>query len=491
LVQFTAYSFVIGNEEGMMNSWNSVRILIAIALLAVAIDAGAQATGNYPSRPVRMIVPFAPGGASDAVARVIQPPMQELLKEPVVIDNRAGADGNIGVEATARAAADGYTILLGNIGTMAINPNYFTQFPIKPATDLVSIIQIVDVPGCLVSHPSLPAKTLRELIDYVKANPGKLNYGSPANSSANRLDMEGFLGKIGGKVLHVPYKGGAGPATIGLLGNEVQIMFVTLNSTVNFIKQGRLRAYGVVAPERVSAVPDLPTMREQGYDMTVGSWQGVFSPKGTPRPIVDRLFAVMQETMKNADVRKRLEDTGTSVVVSKSPEEFLEFVNRHAVYAVGQVLDGEEHHVFVVRRHRRMHRVRRKVKQRTRSAQLLGLVGDFDPQRTLDNIVPLLVGMRVRPGAGALLLGDEPDLHALAFDHRTKRRRIADAGIHARHLSELENVLAVAGLDRALVLRVLLLRSTHIASLITSGFRARRLYKPRSGAVNLKRGCPC
>ena len=302
-----------------------VGTLVVLAWWSAAGPVIAQESASYPSRPIRMIVPFAPGGASDFVGRIIQPPMVVLLKQQIVIDNRGGADGNIGVEVATRSTPDGYHILLGNVGTMAINPNFFTKFPIKPVRDLVAISQVVDVPGSLVTHPSLAVKSVKELVAYLAANPNKLNYGAPAASSANRLDMEIFLSKTGTKAVHVVYKGGAGPATIGLLGNEVQLMFVTFSSAVNFVKQGRLRMLGVVAPERVPVLPDVPTMREQGYDMVIGSWQGVFAPKGTPRGVVNKLFGVTQEAMKNADVVRRLSEGGVRVVVSQSPEDFAAF----------------------------------------------------------------------------------------------------------------------------------------------------------------------
>lgn len=299
--------------------------LSILALLTTTACVFAQEPEKYPARPVRMVVPFAPGGASDFVGRIIQPRMAELLGEQVVVDNRPGASGNIGVEVAARATPDGYTFILGNVGTMAINPNFFTKFPIKPLRDLVQVTQVVDVPGSFVVYPSLPVKSVKELIAYLKANPGKLNYGSPAASSANRLEMEMFLMNTGTKAVQIPYKGGAGPATIALLGNEVQIMFVTFSSVVNFVKQGRLRMVGVIAPERIPALPEIPTMREQGYDMVVGSWQGIFVPKGTPRSVVNKLFKVTQETMKHPDVVKRMADGGVSIIVSKSPADFAAF----------------------------------------------------------------------------------------------------------------------------------------------------------------------
>jgi tripartite-type tricarboxylate transporter receptor subunit TctC len=280
---------------------------------------------DYPSRTVRMVVPFAPGGASDFVARVIQPRMSELLKQQVVVDNRSGAAGNIGVEVAARANPDGHTFLLGNIGTMAINANIYTKFPVKPLNDLTPVTQVVDVAGSVVTHPSLPVKSIKELIAHMKANPGKLNYGSPAPSSANNLEMIMFMMNTGTSAQQVNYKGGAGPAMIGLLGNEVQVMFVTFSSAVTHVKSGRARMLAAVSPERIPALPDVPTMREQGLNMAVGSWQGIYVPKGAPAPVIQKLFDVAQDTMKNADVVKRMAESGVSIVTSKSPDEFAKF----------------------------------------------------------------------------------------------------------------------------------------------------------------------
>ncbi len=312
---------------------NSVTSLAARASWALALSVAglsampAWSQASYPQRPVRMVVPFAPGGASDFVGRILQPKMSDELGQQLVIDNRAGAAGNIGVEVAARANADGYTLLLGNIGTMAINPGLYLKFPIKPVNDLIGITQVVDVPGSLVVHPSLPVNNVKELIDHIKANQGKLNFGSPGTGSANQLEMELFMRSTGTKMTHIPYKGGAGPAAIALLGNEVQLMFVTLSSSISFVKQGRLRALGVVAPKRIAAVPDVPTMVESGFPtMTVGSWQGVFVPKGAPRDVVKKLYTVVMKVTEDATVKKRLGDGGVEVVVSKSPEDFGAFV---------------------------------------------------------------------------------------------------------------------------------------------------------------------
>lgn len=301
------------------------RTALAAALSLFACGTALSAE-SYPNRPLRMVVPFAPGGASDFVGRIIQPAMADLLKQQVVVDNRPGAAGNIGVEAAARATADGYTFILGNVGTMAINPVFYTKFPYKALKDLTPVIQLVDVPGSLVVHPSLPVKTVKELIAHMKANPNKLNYGSPAPSSANSLEAKMFLMATGTSATEIPYKGGAGPATVGLLGNEVQFMFATFSSTVTFAKQGRLRMLGIIAPERSSSYAEMPTMREQGFDMVVGSWQGLFVPTGTPAEAIKTLFKVGQETMKDATVIKRLGDSGVAVITSKSPADFTAFV---------------------------------------------------------------------------------------------------------------------------------------------------------------------
>jgi tripartite-type tricarboxylate transporter receptor subunit TctC len=298
-----------------------------VATLAVSAPViAAQKGDDFPSRPVRMIVPFAPGGASDTVGRIIQPAMADLLKQQVVVDNRGGAAGNIGVEVAVRANPDGYNFLLGNIGTMAINPVYYTKFQYKPLKDLIPVTQVVDVPGCLVVHPSVPAKNVKEMIAHLKANPGKLNYGAPAPSSANALEMIQFLNATGTKAEQIAYKGGAGPAMIGLLGGEVQMMFVTFSSAVNFAKAGKVRMLSVISPERNPAYKEIPTMREQGLNMEVGSWQGVFLPKGTPKPVVDKMFKVSIEMMKDANVVKRLGDSGITIITSKSPADFVNFV---------------------------------------------------------------------------------------------------------------------------------------------------------------------
>jgi tripartite-type tricarboxylate transporter receptor subunit TctC len=302
--------------------WAAVALFPALSL----------AQSGYPSRPVRMIIPFAPGGASDFVGRIMQPKMSERLGQQVVVENRGGAAGNIGLEAAAKSDPDGYTIFLGNIGTIAINAAVFRSLNIKPQSDFIAVTEVVDVPGVLIANAAFPPNTVKELVDYAKANPGKLNYGSPGSGSQNRLEMEMFRQAAGGMdMVHIPYKGGAGPAVTGLMAGETQLLFTTAPSALGFIKGGRLKVLAVTSARRVAALPDVPTMVESGFPRSVtGSWQGVFVPKGTPPQVVDKLFTVTREVMKTQDVIQRLASGGVDVVLSDSPRAFAQFVASEA-----------------------------------------------------------------------------------------------------------------------------------------------------------------
>jgi tripartite-type tricarboxylate transporter receptor subunit TctC len=303
-----------------------VRVALALACLAASALAAAQ-SGHYPNRPIRMVVPFAPGGASDFVGRILQPKMSELLGQQVVIDNRAGASGNIGVELAARSPADGHTMILGNVGTMAINPAMFPKFPVNPVRDLIGISLLVDVPGAFAVHPSVPAKSVPEFIQYAKSRAGQLNYGSSGAGSAQRLAFEFLMLKSGIKLVHVPYKGGAGPATAAVLAGEVCCTMVTVASFIPHVKSGRARVLAVMAPKRADSLPDVPTMSEAGFpELTLGSWQGMYVPVGTPRPIVAQLYQVLMKTMNDPETARRLHIGGAEIVTSKSSEEFAGFM---------------------------------------------------------------------------------------------------------------------------------------------------------------------
>ena len=281
----------------------------------------------YPSKPVRMIIPFAPGGASDFVGRIMQPKMQELLGQPIVVENKPGAAGSIGMDYVAKSAPDGYTVFLGNIGSIAINPAVLPAQSSVPTRDLVAITQVVDVPSIIIAHPSLPVSNVKELIAYAKANPGKLNYGSPGSGSVDRLEIE-ILRKIGGlDMVHVPYKGGAGPAVAGLMGGETNLMSATAASSLPGIRGGRLKALAVTGEKRLEQLPDTPTVKEEGYpDLTASSWQGLFVPTGTPKEAIDKLYDAAVKTMAMPDVVSRLAVGGAFTITSPSPAAFGDYV---------------------------------------------------------------------------------------------------------------------------------------------------------------------
>jgi len=302
------------------------RTIFSAFVGASAVLAGFAQAAAYPERPVRMVVPFAPGGASDFVARIIQDKLGSELGQQIVIDNRTGASGYVGVEVAADSTADGYTMLLGNIGTMAINASVFPKFRVKPLNAFIGITQVVDVPGMVVVHPSVPVKSIKELIAFAKTRPGKLNFSASGAGSNSRLAFELFQQQAGIKVVMVPYKGGASGASLAVAAGEVPMTMLTSSSLLPYIRQDRMRLLAVVAPERLSAAPDVPTMKEVGFpDLVVGSWQGVYVPKGTPKGVVDLLFKAVVTTMKDADVIRKLGTASAAAIVSKSPADFQKF----------------------------------------------------------------------------------------------------------------------------------------------------------------------
>ena len=306
-------------------------VLGGAVLMAGLGAANAQGAGTYPSQPIRMIVPFAPGGASDFAARLLQPGMSQHLGQQIVVENRAGAAGNVGMDVAARAAPDGHTIFLGNVGTISINPSLFKDLTVKPEKDFAPVTLVAETPGLMIAHPKFPPNSVKELVDYVKKNPGKVNFASPGSGSLNRLEFEVFRKNAGLDMTHIPYKGGAGPATADIIGGHVEVMFVTISSAINHVKGGRLKALAVSTKERVPSLPDVPTMSELGFpDNVSSSWQGVLVPAGTPRPVIDKIHAAVLHAMSDAKVRERMTEAGVFPVTSKSPEEFKSYLDAEA-----------------------------------------------------------------------------------------------------------------------------------------------------------------
>jgi tripartite-type tricarboxylate transporter receptor subunit TctC len=309
--------------------WSQLRgaLLILLALLAATRLCAAEDLANYPTRPIHIIVPFAPGGASDFAIRLIQPGLEKALGQQLVIDNRTGAAGNVGMELAARAAPDGYTLFLGNIGTIAINPHFFPELKVTPQRDFIPISLAAETPGIVVASEKFPPNSLKEMIAYAKANPGKINYAAAGISTLNTLAMEQFRQRLDLQMTQVPYKGGAGPAIIDLLAGNVDVMFVTLSSAAQFVKAGKLKGFAVTTKERVESLPNVPTVVELGFPEDVsGSWQGLFAVKGTPAPIVAKLHAAVLKAMADPDVRKHMIAASMVPTSSPTPESFKEFV---------------------------------------------------------------------------------------------------------------------------------------------------------------------
>lgn len=304
------------------------RFLLSAVLFAASaamVPVFAQ-TEPYPSRPVRMVIPFAPGGASDFIGRILQAKLAEELGQQAVIDNRPGASGGIGVATAATATPDGYTLLLGNVSALGIGPNLFASIQ-KNASNLVPITLVVDVPGALGIHGGLPPNNLKEFIAYARANEGKLSYGSAGYASAQRMAFEFFMSRAGIKILHVPYKGGAGASTIATISGEVAATMVTTASLVPHAKSGKIKILAVVAKKRIPALPDTPTMIESGFpELDLGSWQGIFVPRGTPKAIIDRLYKVAVKVVHDPWTGQQYSKVSAQQITSDSPAEFAKFM---------------------------------------------------------------------------------------------------------------------------------------------------------------------
>ena len=286
--------------------------------------AHALAQQGYPARPVRLIVPSSPGGGTDITARLIAPKLSEYLGQQVVVENRPGAGTMIGGEAVARAAPDGYTLLMG-ISTLAINPAIYRKVPYDALRDFVPVSQAVSLSNILVTHPSLPPRNVRELIAFARARPGQINYASAGVGTSPHLSMALFLSMTGLKMEHVPYKG-SGPGVIDLVAGHVPVMMPNMLSALPHIKAGRLRAHGVTGVKRASGAPEIPTIAEAGvpgYEAV--QWYGVLAPAGTSREIVAKLHGAVVRAVQNADVKARFLADGADPV-GNSPEEFAAYI---------------------------------------------------------------------------------------------------------------------------------------------------------------------
>ncbi len=297
-----------------------------IWLLALPLSLGAMVHAqNYPARPLRLIVPTAPGGGTDFTGRLVAAKLSETMGQQVVVENRGGGGGSVGADNAAKATADGYTLLLGSIATHAVNPALYKKLPYDHLKDFAPVSLIGTVPNALVVHPSVPVKSMQEFITYAKANPGKINYGSSGVGSPPHLSMELLRSITGINLVHVPYKG-AGPALADLLGGQVQAMCTSLAGLINFVKSGRVRALGVTTAKRNPQLPDVPTIVESGvpgYDVTI--WYAVFAPVATPKAIVDKLNAEMVKALNSSEMKERMALQGMDPAPS-TPAELTAFV---------------------------------------------------------------------------------------------------------------------------------------------------------------------
>ena len=298
-------------------------------VVGVVVAAAPVSSQNYPARPVRIVVPNAPGSSGDITARLIAQPLSERLGQQVVVDNRAGAGTMIGGEIAAKSPPDGYTLLMG-FSTLAINPAIYKKVPYDALRDFAPITQVVYLPGVLVAHPSLPAKSVKELIALAKARPGDIPFASAGRGGYSHLSMELFISMAGIRMLHVPYKG-TGPGVIDLLAGHVSVSTFNALSAVPHVRSGKLRALGVTSARRAVVLPEVPTIAEAGvpgYETT--QWNGLLAPAGTPREVIARLHKESVAVLGTPDLKERLAKDGAEPVAS-SPEEFGAYIRTETV----------------------------------------------------------------------------------------------------------------------------------------------------------------
>lgn len=305
----------------------SIRTLCAVVLAAATLAlAGGTAAQNFPTKPIRLISPYAAGGANDIVCRVLAEKLPEVLGQPVLVDNKPGAGSMVASTLLVKAPADGYTIMMADIAHGA-NPSLRKSMPYDTVKDFTPVVLVAELPTVLLVHPTVPASTIAELVAYAKQNPGKLNYSSSGFGSTNHLAAEVFKGELGLDIVHVPYQGG-GEAMNALLGGQVQILFITLPASLPHIKAGKVRALALTSAQRMASLPDVPTVAETvlpGFDINL--WIGVVAPAGTPPAVVDRLNADFNKVLALPAVRDRIAALGGNIV-GGSPAQFDGFIRK-------------------------------------------------------------------------------------------------------------------------------------------------------------------
>ena len=299
--------------------------VVAVCAVSLFAPSPALAQADYPSKPIRLVVPFPPGGTTDILARAVAQKLTEAWHQQVIVDNRPGAGGNIGSDLVAKSPPDGYTLEMGTVGTHAINPSLYARMPYDAQKDFTPVILVAGVPNVLEVNPSLPVHTVQELIAYAKANPGKLNFASSGNGTSIHLSGELFKAMTGVQMTHVPYKGSA-PALADLAGGQVQLMFDNLPSSLGLIKGGKLRAIAVTSTTRSSALPDIPTIAESGLPgYEASSWFGVLAPAKTPPAIVDKLNAAIGAWLASPEAKEKLASQG-AVAAGGTPRAFADYI---------------------------------------------------------------------------------------------------------------------------------------------------------------------
>jgi len=294
-----------------------MRILLAIAAL---LFAGAVNAQTWPAKTIKIIVPYPPGGTSDILARALAPGLQAALGQPIIVENKPGATGNVGADFVAKSPPDGYTLLLADIGSLAISPSVFSALPFDPVKDFAPVIMVAYSPHLLVVHPSVPAKDARELIALGKAKPDSLNFAVSGIGGANHLAGVDFAQRAGIKWTYIPYKGGS-QALTDMVGGQAQVMFNGMLATYPFVKDGKLKVLAISSAKRFAAAPDIPTVAEQGMPgFETGSWQGIVAPAATPPEIVQRLHATVTSILSTAEMKERLDKAGAELRPQSSGE---------------------------------------------------------------------------------------------------------------------------------------------------------------------------